>query len=57
MIEEAFHGVDLVLLDCGQYKPRWAFIHLLTPRIGEPMAPDDNPSRVSRWWEAEASYR
>ena len=95
-----------MLLDCGQYDPRWAFIHmtpeeavraaqdlgaramipahvgrfaianhpwdepfkrlteasqdksyrLLTPRIGAPMAPDDNPSRVSRWWEAEASY-
>jgi L-ascorbate metabolism protein UlaG (beta-lactamase superfamily) len=106
-IGEAFHGFDLVLLDCGQYDPRWAFIHmtpeeaagaaqdlgaralipahvgrftianhpwdepfkrlakasqdksyrLLTPRIGQPMAPDDNPSEFSRWWERQASYQ
>jgi L-ascorbate metabolism protein UlaG (beta-lactamase superfamily) len=104
-IGEAFQGFDLVLLDCGQYDPRWAYIHmtpeeaaqaaadlgaramipahvgrftianhpwdepfkrlieacqnkpyrLLTPEIGEPVVPDDNPSRFSRWWEAEAS--
>jgi L-ascorbate metabolism protein UlaG (beta-lactamase superfamily) len=104
-IGEAFQGFDLVLLDCGQYDPRWVYIHmtpeeaaqaagdlgaramipahvgrftianhpwdepfkrliktcqdkpyrLLTPRIGEPVVPDDNPSRFSRWWEAEAS--
>lgn len=104
-IGKEFNGFDLVLLDCGQYDPRWAYIHmtpeeaaqaagdlgaqamipahvgrftianhswdepfkrlteasqdkpyrLLTPEIGEPVVPDDTPSRSSRWWEAEAS--
>ncbi|HPA69686.1 MAG TPA: MBL fold metallo-hydrolase [Methanoregulaceae archaeon] len=27
-IGEAFHGFDLVLLDCGQYDTRWAYIHM-----------------------------
>lgn len=104
-IGKAFNGFDLVLLDCGQYDPRWAYIHmtpeesaqaaqdlgaqallpahvgrftianhpwdepfkslieaskgksyrLLTPRIGEPVAPEDNPSRFSLWWEVKAS--
>lgn len=27
-IGAAFHGFDLVMLDCGQYDPRWAFIHM-----------------------------
>ena len=24
----AFQGFDLVMLDCGQYDPRWAYIHM-----------------------------
>lgn len=104
-IKNAFKGFDLVIMDCGQYDPRWAYIHmtpeeavqatrdlgahalipahvgrfaianhpwdepfkrlteasqgrsfrLFTPRIGEPVVPDNNPSRFSRWWESEAS--
>jgi L-ascorbate metabolism protein UlaG (beta-lactamase superfamily) len=27
-IGNTFHGFDLVLLDCGQYDPRWAYIHM-----------------------------
>lgn len=27
-IGEAFQGFDLVLLDCGQYDPLWAYIHM-----------------------------
>ena len=27
-IGEAFQGFDLALLDCGQYDPRWAYIHM-----------------------------
>lgn len=100
-IGETFHGFDLALLDCGQYDPRWAYIHmtpeeaaraakdlgaralipvhagrlaianhrwdepfkrlakasqhtsyrLLTPRIGEPVALDNGPSRFSNLWE------
>ena len=99
-IGEAFGGFDRVLLDCGQYDPRWSYIHmtpeeasqaardlgaealipahvgrftianhpwdepfkrlteasrnkpyrLLTPKIGEPVMPADNPSLFSRWW-------
>ena len=30
-IGNTFHGFDLVLLDCGQYDPRWAYIHM-TPQ-------------------------
>lgn len=103
-IGEAFQGFDLALLDCGQYDPRWAYIHmtpeealqaardlkakalapahvgrfaianhswdepfnrltkayrekpdkpdqLLTPKIGEPTALDDESSPLSRWWD------
>ena len=39
------------LTEACQDKP----YRLLTPRIGEPVALDDNPSRFSRWWEAEVS--
>lgn len=27
-IGKAFNGFDLVMLDCGQYDPRWAYIHM-----------------------------
>ena len=27
-IGNAFRGFDLVLLDCGQYDPRWSYIHM-----------------------------
>jgi len=99
-IGKAFHGFDLALLDCGQYDPRWAYIHmtpeeavraaqdlgaralipahvgrftianhpwdepfkrlaeecqkqsfrLLTPKIGEPVMPDDTHAPFSSWW-------
>ncbi|BBO74225.1 MBL fold metallo-hydrolase [Desulfosarcina widdelii] len=99
-IGDVFRGFDLVLLDCGQYDPRWSYIHmtpeeaaraaqdlgaralipahvgrftianhpwdepfkrlteacqnqsyrLLTPEIGEPVMPDENPSPFFSWW-------
>jgi L-ascorbate metabolism protein UlaG (beta-lactamase superfamily) len=99
-IGAAFKEFDLALLDCGQYDPRWAYIHmtpeeaavaardlgarallpahvgrfaianhpwdepfrrlaeasreqsyaLVTPRIGELVAPDDKASRFPGWW-------
>lgn len=27
-IGKTFHGFDLAILDCGQYDPRWAYIHM-----------------------------
>jgi L-ascorbate metabolism protein UlaG (beta-lactamase superfamily) len=106
-IGATFHGFDLVFLDCGQYDPRWAYIHmtpeeaaqaaqdlgamaltpahvgrftianhpwdepfnrlkeasqdksyqLLTPRIGEPMILDDNPTQFSSWWVEDGKFR
>ena len=38
-IGEAFHGFDLVLLDCGQYDPRWAYVHM-TPEEAARAAQD-----------------
>ena len=38
-IGEAFQGFDLVLLDCGQYDPRWAYIHM-TPEDAAQAAQD-----------------
>ena len=96
----------MVLLDCGQYDPRWAYIHmtpeeaaqtaqdlgaralipahvgrftianhpwdepferlarasqdksyrLLTPRIGQPVMPDDSPLQFSSWWTDDRKY-
>lgn len=38
-IEQAFNGFDLVLLDCGQYNPRWSYIHM-TPEEAVAAAED-----------------
>jgi len=38
-IGEAFHGFDLALLDCGQYDPRWSYIHM-TPEEAAQAARD-----------------
>lgn len=38
-IGKAFHGFDLALLDCGQYDPRWAYIHM-TPEEAAQAAGD-----------------
>nr|WP_319493015.1 MBL fold metallo-hydrolase [uncultured Desulfobacter sp.] len=38
-IGETFHGFDLVMLDCGQYDPRWAYIHM-TPKEADQAARD-----------------
>ena len=38
-IGDAFHGFDLVLLDCGQYDARWAYIHM-TPEGADQAALD-----------------
>ena len=38
-IGATFHGFDLVLLDCGQYDPRWAYVHM-TPEEAARAAQD-----------------
>lgn len=38
-IGDAFQGFDLVMLDCGQYDPRWAYIHM-TPKEADLAARD-----------------
>lgn len=38
-IGKAFNGFDLALLDCGQYDPRWAYIHM-TPEEASQAAGD-----------------
>lgn len=38
-IGDAFQGFDLVMLDCGQYDPRWAYIHM-TPKEADQAARD-----------------
>ena len=38
-IGNTFDGFDLVLLDCGQYDPRWAYIHM-TPEEADQAAQD-----------------
>ena len=38
-IGQAFNGFDLVLLDCGQYDPRWSYIHM-TPEEAAQAAMD-----------------
>jgi L-ascorbate metabolism protein UlaG (beta-lactamase superfamily) len=38
-IGKAFRGFDLVLLDCGQYDPRWSYIHM-TPEEAARAAQD-----------------
>ncbi|KAB2890814.1 MAG: MBL fold metallo-hydrolase [Desulfobulbaceae bacterium] len=38
-IGQAFNGFDLVLLDCGQYDPRWSYIHM-TPEEAVTAAQD-----------------
>lgn len=43
-IGQAFSGFDLVLLDCGQYDPRWSYLHM-TPEEAA-MAADDLKARA-----------
>lgn len=38
-IGRSFNGFDMVLLDCGQYDPRWAYIHM-TPEEAVQAAKD-----------------
>lgn len=38
-IGDSFNGFDLVMLDCGQYDPRWSFIHM-TPEEAAKAAED-----------------
>lgn len=52
-IGKKFNGFDLVLLDCGQYDPRWAYIHM-TPEEASRAAVDLQaraimPSHVGRF--------
>lgn len=59
-IGKAFGGFDLVLLDCGQYDPRWAYIHM-TPEEAARAALDlgakaFSPAHVGRFTIANHSW-
>ncbi len=59
-IGNAFNGFDLVMLDCGQYDPRWAFIHM-TPKEALQAARDLQakafiPAHVGRFSIANHSW-
>jgi len=59
-IGKAFNGFDLVMLDCGQYDPRWAYIHM-TPKEASQAARDLGakaliPAHVGRFTIANHSW-
>jgi len=59
-IGKEFNGFDLVLLDCGQYDPRWAYIHM-TPEEASQAALDLGakafiPAHVGRFSIANHSW-
>nr|WP_320192587.1 MBL fold metallo-hydrolase [uncultured Desulfobacter sp.] len=59
-IGKAFNGFDLVMLDCGQYDPRWAYIHM-TPKEAVQAARDLGakafiPAHVGRFTIANHSW-
>ena len=59
-IGKAFNGFNLVLLDCGQYDPRWAYIHM-TPEEAVQAAIDLGaeafiPAHVGRFTIANHSW-
>ncbi len=59
-IGQAFNGFDLVLLDCGQYDPRWPCIHM-TPEEAVQAAKDLGtgvlmPAHVGRFTIANHSW-
>ncbi len=59
-IGRTFNGFDLVLLDCGQYDPRWAYIHM-TPEEAAQAAQDLGaraliPAHVGRFTIADHSW-
>lgn len=59
-IGKAFNGFDLVLLDCGQYDPRWSYIHM-TPEEAAHAARDLGakafmPAHIGRFTIANHSW-
>ncbi|WP_167332850.1 cyclophilin-like fold protein [Desulfogranum japonicum] len=57
---QTFNGFDLVLLDCGQYDPRWSYIHMppgrgLTSCPGS-WSPRSYPAHVGRFTIANHSW-